>query len=946
MSRPFPAGAMPHNNGPAPPLHHQPQAPPQGAPMPLGARGPAPFHHAPPARSRHTSSYASSSSSIPTSYPTPPSPPPGAVPRDLRPRDAVPISDLRHERLTEADARELLSTFYVIRLERAHNPNDVDSEGYALKPSWDMVHQYIQTNYPQEDARRRVAQLMKETKPVYEKKRAKEASIQRQIEIVLDDFSRRELDPRFIFTLAQFESQYRRLDDRSVSSGRRRRSHRHHHSRKSRKHSNRSRSPRKERQAIIIYLKRTPAKGENGLRMLQEENQRKARRDMPPAPTVHIHPGTAGYPPVAPHPAPIYSAPTSHHSSPQARSPPASHHPSPPTRSAPAPHHPPPNHAVPTAPVNPVAPPMNPNMRGQPQPTMPAKPGMREGLSRPPSRAQPRQPQQDFDGAESGDESGEGSDEEDTMPPKQVNPAHPRNPGNMAPRTAPAPLRPGVALPRPGPGNPPVNPNAAPAPRGPPNMLANPNVAPGPRGPPPNMPANPNAAGPRGPPLNQPANPNAAPAPRGPPNMPPNPNVAPGPRGASPNLPANLNAAPALRGPPPAAPRPGPVPNTQAPVPPPNAPGRAAPPAQATGVNPGRMPNPQARPSFDPHAAPQKPGVSPPEMRPQPNDQVKLRKPPVGPQVNAPGSPATAKDHIIVTTTIGGKRRGTGEYIDSDRSSPDSAESDDCFSADESEGTRPSSVGSDSGSRRNSRDQSSARARKDRHAEVKDSHRNMRDSDDERSSRHVSRPRARFHSPSRRGESLRRRRESPQRRGESSYHREESPRRRREPSHRRRESPHRRRESPHRRREESRSPRRDYHRDDNEWVPRRESELSPRVVQRNPAPRLVSVPEAKREIYADHENSRRENRLERVRREDDREREIWRDNDRLRDLGDRGFRHRRGLRSRIFDLLGDEFSHGSRDSRWREGDAREYMRRSADFDRLRPLREREFFRRD
>ncbi|RSL71178.1 hypothetical protein CEP54_001483 [Fusarium duplospermum] len=910
MSRHYPAGAMLHHN--APPPMPRPQAPSQGAPMPQGTRGPAPFHQAPPARSRHSSSsYASSSSS----YPSPPSPPPDAVPRDLRPRDTIPISDIRHERLTEADARELLSTFHVIRIERAHNPNDVDAQGYALKPSWDRVHQFVQTDYPQEEARRRVAQLTKESKPVYEKKRAKDVMIQRQIELVLDDFSRRELDPRFIFTLAQFESQYRRLDDRSVSSGRRRRSHRHHHSKKSRKHSSRSRSPRKERQAIIIYLKRTPAKGENGLRMLQEENQRKARRDMPPVPTAHIHPGTTGYPPVAPHPAPIYSTPTSHPSSPQARSPPAPHHSSPPTRSAPAPHHPPPNHAVPTAPVNPVAPPMNPNMRGQPQPAMQTKPGMQQGLNRPPSRAQPKQPQHDFEVVESDDESVEGSDEEDTMPPKQFNPAHPKNPGNMAPRTAPAPPRPGVAPPRPGPGNFPVNPNAAPAPRGPPNMPANPNVAPGPRGPPPNMPANPNTAGPRGPP---------------------------------PNLPANPNAAPAPRGPPPAAPRPGPVPNPQAAVPPPNAPGRAAPPAQAPGVNPGRMANPQARPSFDPHAAHQKPGVGPPEMRPQPNGQVKPPKPPIGARVNAPGSSAIEDNHIVVTTTIGGKRRKSKAYEESDRSSRGSAASDDCFSADESEGTRPSSVSSDSASRRRSLDQSSTRARKDWHEDVRDSRRSKRESDEEHSPRRVSRPRARFNSPSRRGESSHRRRESPHRRGESSYHRGESPRRRREPSHRRRESPHRRRDSPHRRREESMSPRRDYYRDDNEWVPRRrERELSPRVVQRNPAPRLVSVPEAKREIYADRGGSHQENRLERVRREDDiREREIRRDNDRLRDLGDRGFRHRRGLRSRIFDLLGDEFSHGSREPRWREGDAREYMRRSADFDRLRPLRDREVFRGD
>ncbi|EEU43242.1 uncharacterized protein NECHADRAFT_83784 [Fusarium vanettenii 77-13-4] len=502
MSRQYPARAMPHN-APAP-MHHQPQAPPQGAPMPQGARGPAPFHQAPPARSRHTSSsYASSSSSLRSSYASIPSPPPGAVPRDLRPRDAVPISDIRHERLTEADAREILSKYYVIRLERIRNPNDVDAQGYPLKPSWDRVHQFVQSDYPQEDARRRVAQLMRDTKPVYEKKRAKDVTIQRQIELVLDDFARQELDSRYIVTLAQFESQYRRLDDRSVSVGRRRRSHKHHHSRKSRKHYSRSRSPRKERQAIIIYLKRTPAKGENGLKMLQEENQRKARRDMP-APPVHIRPGTTSYSPVAPHPAPIYSTPAPHPSSPQARSPPTPHHPPPPTRSAPIHHHPPPNHAAPTAPVNPGAPPMNPNMRGQPQPAMPG--------NRPPPGAQPRQPQPDFVG-ESDDDSADESDDEDATPAKPFNPAHPNNPGNMAPGTRPPPPRPGVAPPRPGPGNLPANPNAAPGSRGPPppNMPPNPNAAPGPRGPPPNMPPNPNAApGPRGPPPNMPPNPNGA----------------------------------------------------------------------------------------------------------------------------------------------------------------------------------------------------------------------------------------------------------------------------------------------------------------------------------------------------------------------------------------------------------------------------------------------------
>lgn len=921
MSRHYPAGAMPRHNA---------SAPSQGAPLPHGVRGPAPFHQAPPARSRHSSSsYASSSSSFPSTYHSPPSPPPGAVPRDLRPRDTVPIQDLRHERRTEADARELLSTYHVIRLERVRNRNDVDAEGYPLRPSWERVHQFIQSDYPQEEARRRVAQLVKESKPVYEKKRAKDVIIQRQIELVLEDFARKELDPRYQFTLAQFESQYRRLDDHSVgSTSRRRRSHRHHHSRKSRKHSSRSRSPRKERQAIIIYLKRSPAKGENGLRMLQEEDQRKTRREMPPAPIVHMHPGVPGHPPVDPRPAPIYSAPTPHHSSP-------------PARPAPAPHHLPPNHAVPTAPVNPMAPPMNPNMRGQPQPPMPAMSGMREGLSRPPSRAQPKQPQPDFD-EESADESEDESEAEETMPTKQVNPAHPTNPGNMVPRTAPPPPLPGAVPPRPGQGNFPVNPNAAPGPRGPPpNMPANPNAVPASRGPPPNLPGNPNVTpGPRGPPPNMPASPNAAPAPRGPPNMPTNPNAAPGPRGP-PNMPANLNAAAVPRGPPPTGPRPAPVPNPQVTVPPPHAPGRPAPPAQAPGVNRGMMANPQTRPSFDPHAAPEKPGVGLPEMRPPPSGQVRLQKPPVGAQVKVPRSPVSADDHIIVTTTIGGRRRKSKTYDESDRSSRASMASDDCFSADESEGTRPSSVSSDSGSRPQRRDQSSTQARKDRHEDVRVSRPSKRESDEQRPSRHVSHPRARFASPSRRGESSHRRRESPQRRGESSYHRRESPHRHREPSRRRRESPH-------RRREESRSPRRDYLRDNEEWAPRRrQSVVPPRVIQQNPAPRLVSVPEAKREIYADHETSRLENRLERARREEEvREREIRRDNDRLRDLGDRGFRHRRGLRSRIFDLLGDDYSHGGRDSRWREGDARDYMRRSADFDRLRPLRDSNFFRRD
>ncbi|KAH7159967.1 hypothetical protein B0J13DRAFT_616759 [Dactylonectria estremocensis] len=222
-----------------------------------------------------------------------PPPPHHAVPQDLRSRKTIEFSDIRSERFTEADAREYLSSYLVIRLEKLDNPYDVDEEGYHLTPTWEKVRRITQTDISQQEIKRQVHVLERDTKSVAKKKAACTPPIQRQLECTQERLSQTDPDNRFCYKLVQFESKLRKLDDRELQYINKT-SKKDKRDRKERKyvttHSKKSKSkPKFERVSITAYFKRTPVPEISSLRMLEEhEREQQMRTLAPPQPSQQI----------------------------------------------------------------------------------------------------------------------------------------------------------------------------------------------------------------------------------------------------------------------------------------------------------------------------------------------------------------------------------------------------------------------------------------------------------------------------------------------------------------------------------------------------------------------------------------------------------------------------------------------------------------------------------
>ncbi|KAM5345418.1 hypothetical protein ACJ41O_011280 [Fusarium nematophilum] len=791
MPGPVPPGAMPYNS--PEPQHHQPRPTLPGPPIPrLNQRAPGGLPAAMPPHSNHVTMPTNNS---PQHFP--PAPPPHAVPRDLRPTHAVEISDIRDEGLTEDDARERLSTYKVMRFEKVAKSYHPDDEGYPMKPTWEKVLRTEQTDVSQQDARRKVRQLQRETKPVLEKKAAKSVAIQRQLERAREELTSRDPDPRYCYKLVQFESLFRKVDDRQVVHIGRHKDRKDRRDRKYAKYSKRSRSPTKERYAIIAFYKRTPAPGNSTLKMLEEHSREQSMKHemamMPPAQHPHAQQKPAGFPPAA--------------------------------------HRPGPPNLAPAAAIRSAVPPMAPRADSQVKPTLPPMPKQPD---HPPPRAQP--------GAQGKPQHNEDL-EKNAAPGKQgtAPPPHDLPPAIPAKAAAPAPPRapPATAPPMPG---------AVPS-------------------------------TPQRPAINLPPKPGAVP-PAPAVNLPPKPGAVP-PGRPMVSLPPKPGAAPVAKLPPA--------------IPAPKAQGQPAPtlPVRVAAGNTGDVPHQQKLPGF---TLPPRPGAG--ERAAPLKAPAVLGHPPKAAQTRPPTQPVPPRPDIIVTTNTGGKGK-IKVYHDSSRSSKSSRStkssrssrsshsselSDDCFSADESEGTRPSSISSASSSARRDRGRSPARMPK--------SHREPIDERDSRQAR-----RGPEYMAEKRGPAL--------------------------PSHPRIRLP-----SPRRRRDESHSPRREFYpnrqEDAPEWAPRRRAQ-SPRIIQRKRSVRLVSAPEARREIFAD-EMGRLENKLERARLDDaHRDREVRRENGRFERL-DEDVRQRRGLRARLQDRREVDYKHADQDFRWPDRDAREYMR--------------------
>ncbi|KAM4068156.1 hypothetical protein HRG_009565 [Hirsutella rhossiliensis] len=248
-------------------------------------------------------------------------------------RYGLQTSDIRNENPTEADARHWLSSFVVIRMEKKDCSNEVDEEGYPLRPTWRRIEAVEETAISQQEATRKARELMKHGPPVGDKKSELGPAVQRQIEVAQWELEEREPDTRYHYVLVQLDSKLRRIQDSS--------SLRFNFSDKNKKSKKckctlvqakcncsplqtkckcafvrtrckcglerTSHEPKYERVSVTTYFERTPRPNENALAMLQEEQRSKQQSSMPagpfgsrPLPPQFGQPPTTGMPPFQP----------------------------------------------------------------------------------------------------------------------------------------------------------------------------------------------------------------------------------------------------------------------------------------------------------------------------------------------------------------------------------------------------------------------------------------------------------------------------------------------------------------------------------------------------------------------------------------------------------------------------------------------------------------------
>lgn len=241
-------------------------------------------------------------------------------------RYGVQISDIRNENLTEADARQRLSSYVVIRMTRRDCPNEVDEEGYPQQPTWRLIDAVEETVISQQEATRKARALIRRGPPVADKKSELGPAIQDQIERTKKKLEESEPDFHYHYMLVQLDTKFR-----LVSPNKDKKSNKCKCGRSKckcalvevrckctsvrakcscslfrmickntqvkirctcglgkTKHAQRS-----ERVSVTGYFMRTPRPGENALAMLQEEQRRMHRSNMPSAPS------GAGLPPTS-----------------------------------------------------------------------------------------------------------------------------------------------------------------------------------------------------------------------------------------------------------------------------------------------------------------------------------------------------------------------------------------------------------------------------------------------------------------------------------------------------------------------------------------------------------------------------------------------------------------------------------------------------------------------
>ncbi|PTB67874.1 hypothetical protein BBK36DRAFT_1081682, partial [Trichoderma citrinoviride] len=247
----------------------------QSSSQQIGERVSSRVHHPGPAMMPpHFSSFIPSQQGhIPHAQTSSPSMMPPHSPRTLhqstpeRPhsRRNVDVFDIRDEDLiTEAGAHKRLTSYIVIRLERATDPSAVDSQGSALSPTWEKASHLMRKDVSQRDARRQVRKLDTETGSVADKKRCLPSAIRRQLEHAWRNLERAEDDARFVYTLAQVDLKSKGVETDGREKKHKKRSKDRHRS----KGSSRGETKR-EPMSVTAYFRREPGRNGDCVRMLK-----------------------------------------------------------------------------------------------------------------------------------------------------------------------------------------------------------------------------------------------------------------------------------------------------------------------------------------------------------------------------------------------------------------------------------------------------------------------------------------------------------------------------------------------------------------------------------------------------------------------------------------------------------------------------------------------------
>ncbi|KAJ0309187.1 hypothetical protein COL516b_003085 [Colletotrichum fioriniae] len=148
--------------------------------------------------------------------PMPVQPPNDVIPPELRRKRLVERSDLRNERMTDADAREALSEYVVYRFEKVNDPNEIDDEGNPVKSTWENVIRTEVQDLSKPAITRTIRQLDAEGKTAMQKKLDLTGTQQRQIEKAQNNLDAHNLDRRFYYTLQQISTKIRKLSKDSI----------------------------------------------------------------------------------------------------------------------------------------------------------------------------------------------------------------------------------------------------------------------------------------------------------------------------------------------------------------------------------------------------------------------------------------------------------------------------------------------------------------------------------------------------------------------------------------------------------------------------------------------------------------------------------------------------------------------------------------------------------